>query len=335
MEHLIYLDQNVLSDIRPRKLKQAQDDSFAIIFRVLRSPQVRLVYSFVHHTEISQISSPEYQQEHIELLEQLNTAFIEALTMELDYRRPSEIWAVHLENEDRNNVIGVSKCADYFSLLGRKLSGLPVDKSFEDVADQLKESLRPMLVSALNTLNDIDVSELSAEDMNNMEQLKKQLNEQLIQIESIKPLSIESHQKLGPKPFRDWDEIRQLNIESLSSGDVIPKIDDVFIGLNPDYRWSDYFSSSVHDQISRCYTLMNWAGYFADDFDSSKKGNDRFNASNNDMMHAQMASNCHFLISNDNAFRMKVKACYEHLNILTVVCSASEFIDKYCAVSDG
>jgi len=303
------------------------------MFMALRSPQVRLIYSFVHHREISQISKPEYQQEHIDLLEQLNTAFIEALTMELDYRRPSVIWDAYLENEDRNEATGVTTCGDDFSLLGRKLSGLPVDQSFEEVAEQTKKSLRAMLDSALNSLSSIDVSELSIEDMKNMEPLRQQLNEQLLKIDSIEPLPIESQQKLGPKPFREWSEISKLNIESLSSTDVIPRIDDVFTSLNSDYCWSDYFGTSVQDQISRCYTLMNWAGYFADDFDKDKKGKDRFNASGNDMMHAQMSANCHFLISNDKVFRMKVKACYEHLKIPTIVCGATEFINKYCAVS--
>jgi len=301
----------------------------------LRSPQVRLIYSFVHHREISQISKPEYQQEHIDLLEQLNTGFIEALTMALDYRRPSVIWDAYLENEGRNEAMGVTACGYDFSLLGRKLSGLPVDQSFEEVAKHTKKSLRAMLDSALSSLNSIDVSELSIEEIKNMEPLRQQLNEQLLQIDSIEPLPIEGQQKLGPKPFRDWDKISQLNIESLPSGDVIPKIDDAFASLNSNFCWSDYFGESVQDQISRCYTLMNWAGYFADDFDKVKKGKDRFNASNNDMMHAQMAENCHFLISNDNAFRMKVKACYEHLQLSTIVCDSTEFANKYCTVNDA
>ncbi|MDQ6986455.1 MAG: hypothetical protein Q9M25_01470, partial [Mariprofundaceae bacterium] len=136
MEHLVYLDQNVLSDIRPRKLKQTRDSSLSLIFMALCSPQVRLVYSFVHHKEISQISRPEYQQEHIDLLEQLNTVFIDALTMNLDYRRPSALWAAHLENEEQNKATGITMCADDFSLLGRKLSGLPIGQSFEEVAEQ-------------------------------------------------------------------------------------------------------------------------------------------------------------------------------------------------------
>jgi len=217
--------------------------------------------------------------------------------------------------------------------ISRKLSGLPVDYSFEEIAMKQKESVRAMLVQAMGSLNSIDVSELPVEDMKNMEPLRKQLNGQLSQIDSIQPLPIESQQKLGPKPFRDWDQSSQMNIESLSSDEVIPKIDDAYTRLNSDFCWSDHFGVSIQGQISRCYSLMNWAGYYADDFDKVKKGKDRFNASNNDMMHAQMASNCHFLISNDHAFLMKVKACYEYLKVPTIACGVTEFTKKYCAIS--
>ena len=71
--------------------------------------------------------------------------------------------------------------------------------------------------------------------------------------------------------------------------------------------------------------LMNWAGYCADDFTSSKRGKDRFRASGNDMLHAQHATRCQFLISRDQAFLKKAKACYAHIRVESKVMTPEEF----------
>lgn len=75
---------------------------------------------------------------------------------------------------------------------------------------------------------------------------------------------------------------------------------------------------------------MNWAGYFADDFDKVTKRGDRFNASNNDMQHAISALGVDFLISNDNAFLRKSEACYAYTNQKVKVCTPKHFLDNYC-----
>lgn len=69
---------------------------------------------------------------------------------------------------------------------------------------------------------------------------------------------------------------------------------------------------------------MNWVGYYADDFTSTKKKKDRFRASNNDLIHVRNIAGATMLISKDIAFIKKAKACYAHLGVNTVVVNADE-----------
>ncbi|WP_205531082.1 hypothetical protein [Pectobacterium brasiliense] len=94
------------------------------------------------------------------------------------------------------------------------------------------------------------------------------------------------------------------------------------------------FSASIlkknaQTDVVRAYNLMNWAGYYADDFTKNKKGKDRFNASNKDMLHVAAALGTNFLISSDIKFRKKAMACFAYIDFKTIVCSPKEFIERY------
>jgi hypothetical protein len=141
------------------------------------------------------------------------------------------------------------------------------------------------------------------------------------------------HLALGTRPFREYPPIKNLNISELPSTEVVFEIENVFNKEDTTTTWIDNFNDSIESKISRAYTLMNWAGYYPDDFDKIKKNHDRFRASNNDMQHATIASNVNlhttFLISNDYAFRMKAIASYEYAGVHTIVCSSETFLEKY------
>lgn len=133
---------------------------------------------------------------------------------------------------------------------------------------------------------------------------------------------------LGTKPFREYSPIKELNISELPSSEVVFAIENI---LN-DNTFKDLTNNSYNSKeskISRAYSLMNWAGYYPDDFEKIKKNQDRFRASNNDMQHVAIASNTDFLISNDYAFRMKAIASYKYAEVNTIVCSSENFIEEY------
>ncbi|EKM6297392.1 hypothetical protein PU681_002611, partial [Escherichia coli] len=77
MGYFIYLDQNILSNLRQRKIDEMKLDEYMKFKSVLKLKDIISVYSYVTLQEISQIKNEKYQQEHIELLTELNAAYKE------------------------------------------------------------------------------------------------------------------------------------------------------------------------------------------------------------------------------------------------------------------
>jgi hypothetical protein len=210
----------------------------------------------------------------------------------------------------------------------RKFSGLPIEESFKELNLQLKDALTEMLKKAEQELENIDPNELRDGGAEVIRAAKEQMAKQLKAVSEMVSIEVNSEQELGPKPLRDFDKLRALDLQNQPESAVINLIDDLFSSENKDFHWSDYFDDTVHNQIARCYSLMNWAGYFADDFTSTKKKKDRFRASNNDLMHVRNAAGSTMLISRDQAFLKKAKVCYAYLNVPTIVANTDEVLSK-------
>ena len=329
MDTFIYLDQNTISDLRDRKLKEINDRSLNTLKRVLLAPNIQVLYSHVHLTEINQIPIETYQIEHIDLLEQLDAKYIDPLTKAIDVRVPHQVWEGHLENEVQNREIGITEVMRVGELSSRKLSGLPIEDSFEDIWKNLRSSLKTLLDGCTAQLESVNFEELEEPLRSHFVSMKEQLPELMAKSQSLETLSVPDSQELGPMPFRKCSEIQKLNIMQLPSNEVVHSIEKVFNYENNKFDWRDYFEDTPENRISRAYSLMNWAGYYADDFNKVKKRKDRFRASNNDMQHAMMGFGATFLISNDNAFRMKAMACYEYVGAKTIVCSLQVFLQNH------
>jgi hypothetical protein len=227
--------------------------------------------------------------------------------------------------------------------LSRKASGLPIKNSFGQIGENLEDSIKNLSQTIIDSIDSLD---LNFNENNLKEEFKG--NAKLIQsiIKQMKknlPILLNSNLQnsnkliefdhltlpLGPRPFREHPPIKNLNISKLPSSEVVFAIENVFNQETSPTNWINNFYNSIENKISRAYTLMNWAGYYPDDFDKIKKNNDRFRASNNDMQHATFASNTTFLISNDNAFCKKAIASYEYAGVDTIVCSSETFLEKY------
>jgi len=324
MDSYIYLDQNTLSDLRERKLSESEDVGHRKIKELCCKDGIRLVYSETHLQEIAQIPKEEYRQEHIELLSELRGAYITPITTELNGKDPNLVWLDFLNNENDNEISGINKVVTTFDRFNRKFSGLPIEESFEELNSKLKDALTEMLENAEYELNNLDPSELLEGGADAIKAAQAQMAEQLEAVSKMSAIDLGSQQELGPKPLRDLEQLKTLQLESLSEELVINTIDELFASENNGFNWSDYFDDTVHNQIARCYSLMNWAGYFADDFTRTKKKKDRFRASNNDLMHVRNAAGVTLLISKDLAFLKKAKACYAHLGVNTIVVNANE-----------
>lgn len=330
MDAIIYLDQNTLSDLRTRKIEGTKDKEFTLLKRVLLSANIQVVYSYVTLCEIDQITVDKYKSEHIQLLEELDAKFIEPLSRTVVDRKPRNVWSDYKNNQKENKLSGISEVVQLNEHLSRKLSGLPIQESFEDINYNLKTSLAGLLGNCAENLNDIDIDMLEEPLRSNLIGMKEKLPQLLSECDNLAALPIPEDQRLGPKPFREISELKKLKIMELPPPEVIPSIEELFILANPKFNWDDYFNDTPDCGVSKAYCLMNWAGYYADDFDKATKKGDRFRASNNDMQHAIMGMGVTFVLSNDNAFRMKAKACYAYVGINTIVCSSLDFLQKHC-----
>jgi hypothetical protein len=157
---LIYLDQNILSDLRHRKILSSQNKEFALLKMVLTSPTVTVTYSHVTLLEIEQIHSEKYRNEHVMLLEELGARYIEPLTRELKNKKASDVWLDHLNNIESNKISGTSNLSEISLLTSKKISGLPISDSFEDINEKMKFALSEIISNCEINLASIDLNDL-------------------------------------------------------------------------------------------------------------------------------------------------------------------------------
>ncbi|WP_417585378.1 hypothetical protein [Nitrincola sp.] len=330
MSFLIYLDQNTLSNLRQRKIEESQSDLFRLMKYALKSEQVTVVYSHVTLDEILQISKEEYQQEHIDILTELEAKYIEPLARTLNSHSPEQIWRAHIENKQSNIELGITNLMEVSQLTSRKMSGLPIDESFAEINEKIKSGLDTLIAKCEAQLASIDIKNLDEPLKGYFVYMQSQMDELRAKKASLYAPDIANIQQIGPQPFRDMPEVKALEIKTIQAENVVNAIEETFNVENTSFNITDYFADTPENAVARAYSLMNWAGYYADDFTKTKKGKDRFNASNNDMQHAVSALGVNFLVSDDKNFVKKAKACYAYVECSTVVCEPKEFIDKYC-----
>jgi hypothetical protein len=306
---------------------------------VLITSDIQIVYSHIILAEINQIPIDKYKIEHIELLEELNAKYIEPKSKKLRNDRPTQVWTNYIENlNSEDDILGLKNISLNIDNFSRKASGLPIENSFKEIGESLENSQENLTKTIIDLLNiDFNEDNLKEPFKGNAKQVKcliEQMKKDLPEIlNNRQPVANEFNKldnlPLGPKPFREYRPIKDLKISGLASSEVVLAIENVFNKENPTSSWRNNSNDTLENKIAIAYSLMNWAGYYPDDFDKIKKGKDRFRASNNDMQHAVMASKITFLISNDYLFRMKTIASYEYAGSPTIVCSAQSFLEEH------
>lgn len=318
MELTVYLDQNILSELRERKLKVSKDKKLICLKNILQSSDIQVVYSNITIVEIKQITNAKYRDEHINLLEKLNAKYIEPRSKKLINKTPRQV--LNEFKSKKNDFEILEKTNDLFA---KKISGLPVNNTFQELNKGYYDSVELLLKDAVKQLNSINTDDKLVNLM------KENLLSLLSNIQSTwKDFPNFDEKNLGPNYFREYKAIKELDILNLDITEVVTKIETI---INQDNLEIPIIHSeeSIDSKIAKAYSLMNWAGYYQDDFNKIKKNKDRFNSSMNDMKHAVMASKSNFLISNDKNFLMKVKACYSYSSVNTVANSLSDFLSFY------
>jgi hypothetical protein len=324
MSKSIYLDQNVLSDLRPSRQTADNKALTSLLINVIKQRKFIVLYSFVHLTEINQIHSDDYKREHIALLDDLGAIYIEPLTKKLNPNSAASIWDSFIENNHINNRYKIDDVLQVGQSVSKKIAGLPIATSFKDLHEESQAALNEMFSNMETVLESIDTED--DRERQAVIWLKQKVNHLKKQAAELRHLDIpEEH--LGPLKFRDWLKSRGLNIDNIESNQVLPEIEALYLattGKNFDWA-SSLVENSIENRITLCYHMLNWAGYYADDFTKIKKRSDRFIASQHDMMHSMFGCYADYLISNDTRFRKKASASFAYLKLPTTITSPEEF----------
>ena len=247
----------------------------------------------------------------------------------LDFRSPKLVWDEYIQNYAENEENRANEAERVFENLAKKISGIPVEDSFQEFNNQIQDLVKDILSGAEEELLQITDEEL-AEIGFTREDISNQLGQAKEDANNLKPLPITENEELGSAIFRDWLKQKGIQMRDLPAKDVIPTLQELFVQASGNPNALEQFcDSSIPSNILRDYNLMNWTGYFPDDFTKIKKKKDRFRASQIDMRHVANAMACNYLVSSDFAFSRKAKSCYLHINSPAIVVTPQELIDNY------
>ncbi|MFV8569862.1 hypothetical protein ACNQ6O_01505 [Marinobacter sp. SBS5] len=243
----VYLDQNVLSDMRERVLSESANEDLRALKTLCTLKDVEVLYTATHLREIRQIPHEKFRLEHLRLLNGLGAAYLTPVTNMLVRNHPKTVWDGFIENESQNYAAGIDSVMETQDLINRKLCGLPVDQTFDDLNSRLRASLRSILEDSLAQIEIVSTTEL---DKVQIESVKIQISDQLSNLENLPRFDIPNDQELGPRPFRQLEKLKE--IEKSPAAHVIGLIEELFRESNPDFHWSNHIDDTPENKIAVC-----------------------------------------------------------------------------------
>ena len=305
----IYLDQNVLTELRVNKL-YTNDLKFIQLLQLLISNKYTVVYSRVTLIEIYNINNNIYIDEHLETLKLLNAIYWDRLFTPNEYDVKviyKNFVKVH-EGEFSKNLYASSE------KFIKRLNGI-------NIGITTKDSFNSMLGEAVS----IPFYYLSNK-LPILTKANKYLSKKAVDF-TVNYFSSISNELLDfdPVNFREYVNIEtELNlVEAEEAMFVFVKAlcsyDPHFINI------FQFDKNNIETKIEFFFNFLNWIGYYPDKFqnDTNKKG---FHAASmRDAAHAGTAWHLDYVISNDYNFRQKTKACYAFVGSKTKVLSIDEF----------
>ncbi|MCT7909219.1 hypothetical protein N5915_06560 [Arcobacter lacus] len=300
---------------------------------------IDVVYSPVTIQEIGQIKNDEnfakHFAEHYCVLEQLEAKFIDPLSKKLIDEKPHKVALNYLNNKKNLSHSPYSYLEKVWDDFNRKVSGLNVDKSFDDISEKMKMFLTDILsdnISKIDNLNDEDYEEPMRSIIINMKKDISQVLKKSLPISNIfNQVSISAY---SINQYRKDERTKKVMDSNPTRSELIMELKRRWKNESHFFEQTP-FNNLIESKIFYAYTQLNWLGYYPDDFTKVKKNNDRFNASQNDMKHASFAYISTFLISNDTKFCEKTILSYEFANVKTIVCSYETFLEEYFLLLGG
>lgn len=314
----VYLDQNVLTELRVSKLREI-GSNFASLLEVLKRPEFQVIYSEYTLIEVSKVKSEEFVVEHLNVLNMLNAIYWNnqfphkspdskrvykdyfesknsSLSQRLDYKNKKLIQSLNgidtgVTAQERFDSLIDELVSTPFSLLSKKLPILkrPIDKIGEKVSQYASKKLNP--------LNEIEGYSV----LNLIPDLREIINDS----------SYESIESYSPKEVFKEVERRLFNHD--------PNL-PVLLSHNV---------AGIENKIEFLFLLLNWVAYFPDRFQNITNKKGLHNASMLDAKHASLAWHFDFIISTDEKFRKKAQACYYFRGSKAQVVSVEEFLKVF------
>lgn len=305
-----------------------------ILKHILMRSDIDVVYSPVTIEEIGQIKDDEnfakHFTEHYLILEQLEAKYIDPLSKKLIDEKSHKVALNYLNNKKNLSNSPYSYLEKVLDDFNRKVSGLNVDKSFDDISEKMKIFVNDILndtISQIDNLNDEDYEEPMRSIIINMKKDIPVLLEKSLPISN--PFNQLPNSPFNIKQYREDERTKKVMDSNPSRSELIMELKRRWKDESHLFEGTAPFNNLIESKIFYAYTQLNWLGYYADDFTKVKKNKDRFNASQNDMKHASFAYISTFLISNDTKFCEKTILSYEFANVKTIVCSHETFLEEY------
>lgn len=306
----IYLDQNVLTELRVDKL-YTNDLKYIQTLKLLTSNKYTVVYSHVTLIEIYNIDNDVYINQHLRALKLLNAIYWDRLFT------PNE----HDVNVIYGNFVKVhegkfsKKLYTSSENFIKRINGINIGISTKDSFNSMLDEAVNIPFSYLN--NKIPI----------LTKLNKYLSKKVADF-SVNYFSSISDELIDfdPVDFREYIKM-DTKIKALEAEQAMFVIIKALCDY--DHHFINIFqfnANNIETKIEFFFNFLNWIGYYSDKFqnDTNKKG--FHSASMRDAAHAGTAWHFEYIISDDYNFRQKTKACYAYIGSKTKVLSTDEFL---------
>ncbi|MBN2817296.1 MAG: hypothetical protein JXQ67_11480 [Campylobacterales bacterium] len=329
MNTLVYLDQNIISDLRDRKLFETKNKELMLLKSILMRPDIEVIYSHVTLDEIGQIHNTQYFHEHYRVLEQLEAKYIDPINKKLIDDMPYKVALNYVKNKRASYNTPYPYLEKTIEDISRKISGHPINKTPEEIGNDTMKYMSLVVDYTIQQINLLDVNDyeepMKSLIINMQENIPRLLKEFM---SNSNPFIDSNNLPLGTKVYREHELTKKLMSSEPSVSELVIELQERWQN-DKDILNSTFVNNLVEKKILYAYTQLNWFGYHADDFDKVKKNKDRFNASQNDSRHASYAHRANYLISNDRAFCKKTIVSYKFADVKTLVCTSKSFLKEY------
>lgn len=321
---LIYLDQNVLSEISKGK--------FRGLLELITSGKLQLIYSPIHISETARCGEQGFRESIVQTISTMNGGYIYEGKIHFDKSAK-----VRLE-DSLNDPIAYEQLSNGLEQLLHKFFGGQQGRSFSSLIETQQDAFENLMgemkrnILILGESEDAEILGLlpMMEMLPNLYQQQfKEESEKL----SAKLKDIPAPETFnGAKSFREAVGISPLSLNNIrppnvmksiweqvcASGIIPSQISSASEFLNQAvWRHTNDAEPKLEEQIGSYYSLLNMLGYFSD---TKLHKEHRFRSAMGDQTHASYAAFAQVFITGDERMAKKTYAIYELLDIGTAVC---------------